>query len=123
MKNAKYRFKQIDRISKAFGGKFLTNEERFMNNNIKDNRYIKLSNTNYNEQIAVYLPIYVLKDKTLYFKTNMVREGKLVCIFKDYPCMNFSKIKIHNKRLFNKYRNNILGRNGILVSNTVYYAI
>ena len=123
MKNAKYRFKQIDRIGKAFGGKFLV-DERFMSGNIKDNRYIKLSNTNYNEQVSVYIPNpYELKDKTLYFKTNMVREGKLVCVFKDYPCMKFSKIKMYNKRLFNKYRNNILGRNGILTSNTVYYAI
>lgn len=121
MKTVKYRFKQIDRIGKVFGGKCLT-DERYISGNIKDNKYIKLSNTNYNDQKVVYIPIpYELKDKTLYFKTNVVREGKLVCVFKDYPCMGFSKIKMYNKRLFDKYRNNILGRNGILVSNTVYY--
>lgn len=121
MKNVKYRFKQIDRIGKVFGEKFLE-DERYISGNIKDNRYIKLSNTNYNDQVDVYTP-YKRKDNTLYFKTNVVREGKLVCIFKDYPCMKFSKIKMYNKRLFNKYRNNILGRNGILTNNTVYYAI
>lgn len=122
MKNVKYRFKQIDRIGKVFGENCLI-DERYISGNIKDNRYIKLSNTNYNEQVDVYYAPYKRKDNTLYFKTNVVREGKLVCIFKDYPCMKFSKIKIYNKRLFNKYRNNILGKNGILTNNTVYYAI
>ena len=83
---------------------------------------LRMGQSNYNDQVDVYTT-YKRKDNTLYFKTNVVREGKLVCIFKDYPCMKFSKIKMYNKRLFNKYRNNILGRNGILTNNTVYYAI
>ena len=121
MKNVKYRFKQIDRIGKVFGEKYLYDELYI--GNIKDNKYITLSNTNYNDQITVYTYYNRYKDNTLYIKTNVVREGTLVCIFKDYPCMKFSKIKMYNKRLFNKYRNNILGRNGILTNNTVYYTI
>lgn len=54
MKNVKYRFKQIDRIGKVFGEKFLE-DERYISGNIKDNRYIKLSNTNYNDRCVYTL--------------------------------------------------------------------
>lgn len=118
MNTIKYRFKQIQKLGKLFDESHLTN--RYISGNTKDGTYIKLSKTNYNEEVGVYTSYY-REGKILYIQTNIFREGKLVCVFKDYPCMQFSKIKMHNKRLFNKYRNNILGRNGTLVSNTVYY--
>lgn len=121
MSTIKYRFKQIQKLGKLFGETHLT--DKYISGNTKDGTYIKLSKTNYNEEVDVFTS-YHRGDNNLYIKTNVVREGKLVCVFKDYPCsIYFSKIKIYNKRLFNKYRNNILGRNGILENNIVYYII
>lgn len=121
MNTIKYRFKQIQKLGKLFGESHLT--DRYISGNTKDGTYIKLSKTNYNEEVDVYTS-YDKEDNILYTKNNVFREGKLVCIFKDYPCsIYFSKIKMYNKRLFKKYRNNILGRNGVLENNTVYYTI
>lgn len=61
-------------------------------------------------------------DNILYIKNNIFREGKLVCRFIDYPLIDFTKIKMYNKPLFNKYKNNILLWNGVLKNNTVYFA-
>lgn len=121
MNTVKYRFKQIQKLGKLFDESHLTN--RYISGNTKDGTYIKLSKTNYNKEVGVYTSYY-REGKILYIQTNIFREGKLVCIFKDYPCsIYFSKIKIYNKHLFKKYRNNILGRNGVLENNTVYYTI
>lgn len=117
MKNVKYRFKQIDRIGKLFGETYLA--DKWINGNTKYGG-IELSKTNYNEEMDIHTS-YDKEDNTLYIKNNIFREGKLVCIFKDYPCsVYFSKIKIYNKPLFNKYKNNILLR-GVLENNTVYF--
>lgn len=119
MNTVKYRFKQIQKLGKLFGESHLTNI--YISNNAKDGTNIKLSKTNYNQEVEVYTS-YHKEDNILYIKNNVFREGKLVCRFIDYPCsVYFSKIKIYNKCLFKKYRNNILMYN-ILENNTVYFA-
>lgn len=118
MNTIKYRFKQIQKLGKLFGKTYLT--DKWINGNTKYGG-LELSKTNYNQEVEVYTS-YHKGDNILYIKNNVFREGKLVCRFIDYPCsVYFSKIKIYNKRLFKKYRNNILMYN-ILENNTVYFA-
>lgn len=116
MKTIKYRFKQIQKLGKLIGEMHLG--DKWISGNTKYGG-IELSKTNYNEEVDICTSYN--KDNILYIKNNVFREGKLVCRFIDYPLMNFSKIKMYNKRLFNKYRNNILMR-GVLKNNTVYFA-
>lgn len=119
MNTIKYRFKQIQKLGKLFGETYLA--DKWISGNTKDGTNIKLSKTNYNQEVEVYTS-YHKEDNILYIKNNIFREGKLVCRFIDYPCsVYFSKIKIYNKPLFKKYRNNIL-MYSILENNTVYVA-
>lgn len=118
MNTIKYRFKQIQKLGKLFGETYLA--DKWISGNTKYGG-LALSKANYNQEVDVYTS-YHKGDNILYIKNNIFREGKLVCILEDYPFMDFSKIKMYNKPLFNKYRNTILTWNSILENNTVYFA-
>lgn len=117
MNIVKYRFKQIQKLGKLFGKTYLA--DKWISGNTKYGG-LALSKANYNQEVDVYTS-YHKEDNILYIKNNIFREGKLVCRFIDYPLIDFTKIKMYNKPLFNKYRNNILMR-GTLENNTVYFA-
>ena len=117
MNTIKYRFKQIQKLGKFFGETYVA--DKWISGNTKYGG-LALSKTNYNGEVDVYNS-YHKGDNILYIKNNIIREGKLVCSFIDYPLMDFTKIKMYNKPLFNKYKNNILLWNGVLKNNTVYF--
>nr|DAV72218.1 MAG TPA: hypothetical protein [Caudoviricetes sp.] len=118
MNTIKYRFKQIQKLGKLFGETYVA--DKWISGNTKYGS-IAFSKTNYNQEVDVYIS-YHKGDNILYIKNNIFREGKLVCRFIDYPLIDFTKIKMYNKPLFNKYKNNILLWNGVLKNNTVYFA-
>lgn len=118
MNTIKYRFKQIQKLGKLFGETYVA--DKWISGNTKYGG-LALSKANYNQEVDVYTS-YHKGDNILYIKNNIFREGKLVCRFIDYPLIDFTKIKMYNKPLFNKYKNNILLWNGVLKNNTVYFA-
>lgn len=119
MKTIKYRFKQIQKLGKLFGVIYSIGD-RYIGGVTKDGKHLTLSNNNYNTELNTFIS-YNLKN-ILYTETSIVREGKLVCIFIDYPNLYVSKVKMFNKPLFNKHICNILGRrSNALKNNTIYY--
>lgn len=117
MNTIKYRFKQIQKLGKLFGETYVA--DKWISSNTKYGG-LALSKANYNQEVDVYTS-YHKGDNILYIKNNIFREGKLVCILEDYQLMDFTKIKMYNKPLFNKYRNTILTWNSVLKNNTVYF--